>query len=279
MLKKRILTACLLIPITVAALFYLTPPWFMIVITLILLGGAWEWSNFMSLKRIPARLLFVFLVLFAFMDVIYVSFILHDQVQSAMPFLIPGAIWWFLATLMVLFYPRGCSWWNKSVLLRGLMGLMVLVPCWISLNFIRNQYNGTYTLLFLFILIWGADSAAYFVGKKWGKTKLAPDVSPGKSVQGLIGALLFSVVAAVIVLWTSHAALRIWPWVILLSLVTIVFSVVGDLFESMLKRQAGLKDSGQLLPGHGGLLDRIDSLTAAAPIFALGLLLLGQMVN
>jgi phosphatidate cytidylyltransferase len=155
------------------------------------------------------------------------------------------------------------------------MGAFVLVPCWASINYIRNQDEGPLGLLFLFVLIWGADSAAYFVGKKWGTKRLAPYVSPGKSWQGLMGALLVSTLIVLTTLWLCNVPFPIWPWAIVLSLVTVLFSIVGDLFESMIKRQAKVKDSGKLLPGHGGVLDRIDSLTAAAPIFVLGALLLG----
>ena len=156
------------------------------------------------------------------------------------------------------------------------MGLLVLLPCWASVNFIRNQDDsGLAMLLFLFVLVWGADSTAYFVGKKWGKTKLAQSVSPGKTVEGLGGALLFAVIFSLAVFSANAVSLSFWPWGIALSVITVLFSVVGDLFESVMKRQIGVKDSGVLFPGHGGLLDRIDSLTAAAPLFALGLLLIG----
>lgn len=187
--------------------------------------------------------------------------------------------WWFMACLLVVIYPRGHKAWGKSLFWRALMGILVLIPCWLAINFIRAAENGPFILLFLFVLIWGADSAAYFVGKKWGKHKLSPSVSPGKSWEGLIGALLITSFIALAVLGWSRIPYSVWPWAILLSFATVIFSVVGDLFESMLKRNVGLKDSGQLLPGHGGLLDRIDSLTAAAPVFALGLIWMGMVFH
>jgi phosphatidate cytidylyltransferase len=149
------------------------------------------------------------------------------------------------------------------------------VPCWVAINYIFIQHEGRLALLFLFILIWGADSAAYFVGKKWGKHKLAPQVSPGKSIEGMMGALVFTILLAIITQLLCRIPLERWHWGILLSLLTVIFSIVGDLFESMLKRNAGIKDSGNILPGHGGLLDRIDSLTAAAPVFAFGSWVIG----
>ncbi|TAK79227.1 MAG: phosphatidate cytidylyltransferase [Gammaproteobacteria bacterium] len=270
MLKQRILTALILIPFTLALLVYLPPAGFCIVTLLMTLAAAGEWSNLMGVKRVSRRILYVGIILFLMIDALFIP----APVILAIAF-----IWWLWATVAVLRYPRGSQGWGRSVLLRGLMGVFVLIPCWVAINYIRMQSDGVFDLLFLFLLIWGADSVAYFVGKKWGKTKLAPEVSPGKSVQGFAAAMLsaIGIAAAALAFW--KVPLPIWPWVIALAMVTVLFSVVGDLCESMLKRQAGLKDSGSLLPGHGGLLDRIDSLTAAAPIFALGAILLGVFLG
>ena len=159
----------------------------------------------------------------------------------------------------------------------SLIGVLVLMPCWAAVNFVRNQNdNGLALLLFLLVLIWGADSSAYFVGKKWGKTSLAPRVSPGKTMAGAGGALLFLLIYSLAVLIACSVPYALWPWVLTLAFVTVIFSIIGDLFESVMKRQVGVKDSGKIFPGHGGLLDRIDSLTAAAPVFALGSMLIGM---
>lgn len=272
MLKLRIITAVILIGIIFAVLFYLPPLAFFFLTVFIALTGAWEWSNLMELKKTSQRILYLVLVAITFFAALYIPILL---------IFFATFLWWLFALVLILLYPRWRHWWGKSVYWRGLMGLLVLVPCWVAFNFIRsaNDGDGVYALLFLFALIAGADSAAYFVGKKWGKNKLAPHVSPGKSLQGLGGAVLYSLLIALVALWTSHIPLQVWPWAMGLSLITVLFSVVGDLFESMLKRQANLKDSGYLLPGHGGLLDRIDSYTAAAPIFALGAMLLGMYLD
>lgn len=267
MLKYRIITAIILIPLVLAALFYLPPIPFGLLTALITVGAAWEWTNLMGLTTIKWRIVYLVFVAMMLLDALFLSI----QLLLTIAF-----IWWLCATILVVFYPRLSAWWGNGKLLRAIMGILVLVPCWRAVNYIRNQDDGVYALLLLFILIWGADSVAYFVGRKWGTTKLAPLVSPGKSVQGLIGALISSIVIALIALWLSSTPSFIWPFGILLSLITVIFSVIGDLFESMLKRQVGVKDSGKLLPGHGGLLDRIDSLTAAAPIYAFGALLLGM---
>lgn len=270
MLKQRILTALILIPLALAILFLLPISSFRFFTAFIALAGAWEWCNLMGVKRTAWRLFYCALLAVLF----YAASFIVDFYLLATAF-----FWWLTALILVLLYPYGSGIWGKSILLRSLMGIVVLVPCWAAINIIRAQDDGVYALLFLFVLIWGADSAAYFVGKKWGKHKLAPQVSPGKSWQGFIGALLFSLLIALLALWLSKTPALLWPWAIGLSLLTVAFSVVGDLFESMLKRQVGLKDSSRLLPGHGGLLDRIDSLTAAAPIFAFGAWLLGAYVS
>lgn len=261
MLKHRLITAIILIPLFLLALFKLPPGGFSLLITAVVLYAAWEWSRLSGITYPLRRLIFpliVFLLLPLVLD-IPIAVILFI-----------GLVWWLLAAILVIAYPRFSAYWGKSISLRLIMGLFVLIPCWRALNFIRQSEHGIATLLFLFALIWGADSGAYFAGKKWGKHKLLPEVSPGKTWQGLIGALFVTVVLTLGVLYYFAVPLSIWWAAMLLSITTVLFSVLGDLFESMLKRQVDLKDSGSLLPGHGGVLDRIDSLTAAAPVFALG---------
>ncbi|OGT63390.1 MAG: hypothetical protein A3E85_02455 [Gammaproteobacteria bacterium RIFCSPHIGHO2_12_FULL_45_12] len=265
MLHKRILTAVILVSLVLAAIFYLSPPYFCLATALLVLVAAWEWTNLMRVTSIAWRVLYLLIVLLSLFNALFVP---------ASVILASAFIWWLGVAGLVMVYPRATGWWSSRAFVCGLMGLIVLVPCWAAVNFIRNQMNGIALLLFLFVLIWGADTAAYFIGKQWGKTKLVPAVSPGKSWQGLAGALVFSLVLAFAVLWASGMKGVIWGWFVGFVLIVTLFSVVGDLFESMMKREAGLKDSGTMLPGHGGLLDRIDSLTAAAPIFALGVALL-----
>lgn len=270
MLKQRILTALILIPLTLLVLYYLPPVPFLILISFITLGAAWEWTNLMGLTSKKARFFYLLLTVLAFVGVLFVP---------VGTLFIATFVWWIIASLLVIFYPRLSRLWSKGWIVRGLMGFLVLVPCWAAINFIRNQDDGFYRLLFLFVIIWGADSAAYFVGRKWGKTKLAPRVSPGKSVQGAIGAFIFTLFIVFGVVLFLDISKDLWLWCFAISLITVLFSIMGDLFESMLKREAGLKDSGNILPGHGGLLDRIDSLTAAAPVFVLGVLVLGTYLN
>ncbi|RDI41802.1 phosphatidate cytidylyltransferase [Aquicella lusitana] len=266
MLKKRILTALVLIPITLLLLFFLPPGAFCFLTAVITLAAAWEWSHLIQIKTFPGQVFYFFLIGL----LLLVALLIPAPAIFLLAF-----TWWLLAVLLIYFYPRGRERWGHSRFLRGLMGCFVLVPCWAAINFIRIQQDGIYILLFLFVLIWGADSSAYFAGKQWGKHKLAPLVSPGKTIEGLIGAIIFTLLVAGAALWLTATPQYLWLWSVALSLLTVLFSVVGDLFESMLKRLADLKDSGTFLPGHGGLLDRIDSLTAAAPVFSLGAWVLG----
>jgi phosphatidate cytidylyltransferase len=175
-------------------------------------------------------------------------------------------------------WPRYSEAWTKSPVLKGIMGILCLLPAWMAINFILFV-AGPLNLLFLFALVWSADSGAWFFGKLCGRHRLAPHISPGKTFEGVLGGIVTALAVTGIAFWWSGAPSRILPGVLLLSFVTVLFSVLGDLFESMLKRQAGLKDSGRLLPGHGGLLDRIDGLLAAAPVYVTGTLLLNHVLQ
>jgi len=263
MLKQRLLTALLLIPIFIFIVLKASSHVFYSFTGLVVVWGAGEWSFLMGVKQFPQNCIYPLVMIF----MLFIAYLLPIVIVLWI-----ACSFWIVAAFLVGFYPQGVTWWrNKSVI--GLMGVGVLVPCWLAVNFIRNGDNGIMLLLVLFLLIWGADSGAYFFGKKWGKHKLLPNVSPGKTWEGLMGALLITVVISILGFFDLVIPFSRWPLPLLLALITVLFSILGDLFESMLKRRAGLKDSGRLLPGHGGILDRIDSLTAAAPVFALGLVI------
>jgi phosphatidate cytidylyltransferase len=275
MLKQRVLAALVLIPLFLALLFKLSPFGFGVFTIILVMLAAWEWSGLMGIKPFILRLCYPIFVYGVTSVVVYIP------IQYM---LLIGVIWWLFALMLVMRYPNASGVWGKSLMWRGVMGLFVLLPTWRALNYIRDTdlygtNNGPYALLFLFLLIWGADSGAYFAGKIWGKTKLAPEVSPGKTRQGLIGALCTTVIIAPLFYYLVPDADVNVIAVILFCVITVLFSVLGDLFESMLKRNVNLKDSGRLIPGHGGLLDRIDSLTAAAPIFTLGSLCVLKMFH
>jgi phosphatidate cytidylyltransferase len=270
MLKQRIITAAILIPIFVFLVLKLPPDAFCIMTGAFVLVGAWEWSGFMGVKKKPQTLIYPLLMIFLMAASLYIY----------IPFMMYVAFaWWLIALLLMFIYPKASESWGNSIIVRGIMGVLVLIPCWLAINFIRNANDGPYALLFLFILIWTADIAAYFAGRQWGKHKLAAKLSPGKTWEGFMGALTATFLVVVGTLYALKAPMATWLGAIILRMVAVVFSVIGDLFESMLKRKAGLKDSGVILPGHGGVLDRIDSLTAAAPIFVVGSLILGKIYH
>ncbi len=266
MLKQRILTALVLLPIILVAVFA-TASWpFWSVTTGIVLVASWEWSALIGWTRTPARIVYSLLTALGMLSIaIYGRPSLFHFVYALA---LPGWLW----ALVRVWRYRG----EEGVFLSlsaPFLGWAVLLPAWLALNELKSL--ATAWLLYLFILVWGADTGAYFAGRRFGRTKLAPMVSPGKSVEGVIGGVALTAAVAVVVAW-RHA----WTFAhslefLLLSLCTVAASVLGDLFESMLKRQRGVKDSGTIFPGHGGALDRIDSLTAAAPIFLLGWVLLG----
>lgn len=174
---------------------------------------------------------------------------------------------WLVSLYWVKSYPQKTGWYNSTL---NVWGVMLLVAAVVAIFALWQQ--SPWWLMYVFALVWGADSGAYFAGRKFGKNKLAPNVSPNKSIEGLFGGLVLTVVIIVVVAFTTlNLSGMTLANFIMLSLLTVLASVQGDLFESMVKRKAGIKDSGNILPGHGGVLDRIDSLLAAAPIFALGL--------
>lgn len=191
--------------------------------------------------------------------------------------LINAVSWWGLALLLVISYPKSAKFWSKNPLLQLLFAFSTLIPFVAGVlrlrleHYTHDPYHGLFLLLYVFILVWAADSGAYFSGRAFGKRKLAPKVSPGKSWEGVIGGLITALVLSFIFIHFSNNTLvgdRNITGFIILSVATVAISVLGDLTESMFKRESGVKDSSQLIPGHGGVLDRIDSLTAAVPFFS-----------
>lgn len=194
-----------------------------------------------------------------------------------------AALWWVICFLLVRSYPESSQRWGSRPL-RALMGILVLVPAWVGLNHMRVSgfqfgaaENSLLAILYVFLIVWVADIGAYFSGRAFGKAKLAPNVSPGKSWAGVYGGLVAVGALAIVASFLVSASAAETVMLIVASLVTGLISVLGDLLESMLKRFRGIKDSSQLLPGHGGIMDRIDSLTAAIPVFALIITQLGWL--
>lgn len=271
MLINRVITALFLAPLFVFAMYNLNRPYFSLLIAIIVLIAAWEWASFVKIKSNKNKLFYV-LIIFILMAL---SFKLDVNYQINFLFLI--IFWWLINLIWILKYPKLQSFWYKNQLLRGLNGILVIVPTWLSFILIR-ELLGAGWLLFLLFLIWGADTGAYFVGKNFGKRKLLKKVSPGKTVEGVIGAIAISIVISILALYSNNISYDKWFLYIVLTFLVVVTSVVGDLFESIFKRATNMKDSGSILPGHGGILDRIDSLTSASPVFLIGCLFIENLL-
>ena len=266
MLRQRIITAIILGAAIVLAVFKLPNHILALIFALITLLGAWEWASLIAPNSLARKIIYVACI----GALLFVTWLYAGPQHSRTILLIAG-LWWALVVIFLALFET--SWLQEKWLqyLLEFSGFIVLVPAWLALTFLHQQEQGPAMLMYLFSLVWIADIAAYFVGKKFGKTKLAPELSPGKSREGLWGALVASVVIAIIGVYLFELNKNVWFYFGCLCLLTALISVVGDLYESLLKRKAGVKDSGRILPGHGGVLDRIDSLTAAAPGFVLGL--------
>lgn len=261
--KQRIITASILAISVIVGILVVPHFEFILIVSLILVAAAWEWCRLVGLRAAGEQILYLFVLFFAF-----------GLAHGVYPIftLIIAMIWWLYAIYLLIAYPKSMQWWNKNLLARNGVGFLLLVPCWVALIFIRDVGPG-FLLLGLF-LIWSTDTGAFLIGRKWGKHKLAPKISPAKTIEGLFGGLLFSLIVAIIGLLLLKIPLAKWPVFLVLALIVSLASVLGDLFESMIKRLVGVKDSGNWLPGHGGLLDRIDSLTCALPVYAFGLLII-----
>jgi phosphatidate cytidylyltransferase len=274
MLKQRILTALVLIPLTVWALFAWSSLAFAAFLGAFILVGAWEWSALCGLQALSVRLLYVVLIGISG-GVLATSPTLLIKSSSMWPLMAVVVLWWMWAFIEVIRYQDVRQGFLASLPGKLLSGFFVLVPTWIAPLVLRDLAHGAlpdgrWLTLYLLGVVWVADSGAYFAGHRWGKTKLAPHVSPGKTWEGVAGGLAAVLLLAlpVGVFGWRFAANELVAW-IALSLATAFVSVFGDLFESRVKRAAGVKDSGSIFPGHGGVLDRIDAFTAAAPLFTL----------
>jgi phosphatidate cytidylyltransferase len=272
MLRQRILTALVLMPPVVAGVLLLPTVWVGAVLALVLLLGAQEWVRLAGIRTAVGR--FAFLSAYA-LGVLGLGggLVWHLPV---LPVVACGALWWLAATWQ-LGRIRSVVPQLGADPTAMVLGVLILVTTWGGLVWLHLQPRGPQLMLFLLSLIWVADSGAYFAGRRWGRVKLAPLVSPGKTREGVYGALAGATIWGSGLAWLLGGGIGHAAGLVILSLVTVAASMVGDLYESLLKRRRGLKDSGALLPGHGGMLDRIDSLTAAAPIFAVGLALLGHL--
>lgn len=268
MLKQRLITAVVLASLLLWALFSEQKLYWQILINAAILIGFWEWLRFCAISHKGLQAC-------AFIVFIGTSFILQNGFVAITLVATLACIGWlvlFVFTMTDILNVLHNRW------VKLLIGIMLLATSGLLVIEFKNIDHGIYWVLGFMAAVFAADIGAYFVGRRFGKTKLAPSVSPGKTVEGFLGGLVFSVALATPLLFnyfSPQAAVLLLVAVV----VTVVVSVLGDLFESKQKRYAGLKDSSQILPGHGGVLDRIDSLLSAAPFFAAALMLLGYWIR
>ncbi|MGB0937173.1 MAG: phosphatidate cytidylyltransferase [Colwellia sp.] len=281
MLKQRILTALVIGPAAILAIFYLPLNYFALFLLAVVSIGAWEWGPFMGLTTTIKRLAFVattvVFIAGLWWQVPLSNFWLeHFVVNDVIVYLLWGSVsWWAVAAILMLLYPKLTNTWSSNCALKAAFGWLTLIPTWAAFVLIRSHdyavdsYQGAQLIMFLFLIVWSADIGAYFVGKSMGKNKLMPNVSPGKTFEGFLGGVVCACVLTSVAGYFMYFSTAQMLTALGVTAVISVVSVLGDLSESMFKREAGIKDSGSILPGHGGILDRIDSLTATAPIFAL----------
>lgn len=273
MLLQRVLTAIILIPLFILAVLKLDSPWFAGLLAIFVLLAAWEWAALSGLTAIVGKLLYCLIVTTG------LYFIYQGRAVEwlGLTVLASGVIWWGLVLVWLKLSKPDAGMSRNARLYKPVAGLFVLIPAWYALVMLHEQqsHQGAAWVLYIFVLVWLADIGAYFSGKRFGRNKLAPALSPGKTWEGVLGGLLVVGLYAAVVAYWRELTLQPAGLFVLLSLLVALLSVAGDLFESLFKRQAGVKDSGNLFPGHGGVMDRIDSLTAAAPLYVSGLLWLG----
>ena len=282
MTKTRILAALVMAPAVIAAVLLLPTKWLMLLSALVFLAALWEWLKLSDIEDALSRSILLACNLALMVALVWGSRSPH---VGALPLfqlaVVLGVVWWLLALLWLRHYDFASSHHGNARVFKLAAGTAAVVPAWCALAVIHSsEPHGHRWLLLALLLVWAADSGAYFAGRKFGGKwfagrKLAPRISPNKTLEGLAGGVALAMLVAVVgALVIGTPAVQL-PAVALVALFTVLFSVAGDLFESLLKRHVGMKDSGHLIPGHGGVLDRIDSVLAALPVFALGKIWLG----
>ena len=282
MTKTRLLAALIMAPIAILTVLFMSTPVLAAVSALLFLAALWEWLKLADVEDTLARTILLACNLALMVALVWGSRSAQGGSMALLQLVIViGVVWWLFAMLWLKHYHFASDHDSHARVFKLAAGTLAVVPAWCALGVIHaSQPNGHRWLLLALFLVWAADTGAYFSGRKFGGKlfggrKLAPRISPNKTIEGLLGGVLLAVLVAMVAAPLAGATVAQLPAVALVALVTVLFSVVGDLFESMLKRHVGAKDSGNLIPGHGGVLDRIDSVLAALPVFALGKAWLG----
>ncbi len=264
MLKYRVVTAFILLVIIITIVWLLKSPVFAAIIAIFFVIGGWEWARLVGLNSVFWRFGYTFLVTL----LIFIAYFCPP-----VPWFYSAFILWLWAAAAILSYECGGDLLGfQRPWIKALCGLVMLVACWKGV--VLLQAASPWWLVIGLGLCWLMDTGAYFAGRHWGAHALAPRISPNKTWEGFWGGLLLAVAVLAVGSFFLSVTPRQRVLFIILIIICAIFAVIGDLFVSFLKRQAGFKDSGRLLPGHGGLLDRVDSTISVAPIFALGFLLL-----
>lgn len=266
-LRQRTLTALLITPLIVVAVLWLPTTYLALCLGLILVPAAWEWSAMAGIVSRAGRLAYVTGV------VLCLLMLWQPPLRQWYVHMIAAAAVFWCAVAFLLSRLRTVERKSEPDPAMAMAGLVVLMGPWLAIVHLHAHSSaGPWWVLFLLVLIWVADILAYFTGRRWGRAKLALLLSPGKTRAGVYGALVGAGLCGILWGWSLGLPPGYAMLLVVLCVLTALVSVIGDLFESFVKRRRDLKDSGQLLPGHGGVLDRIDSLTAAAPLFTLGIL-------
>lgn len=272
MLLQRVITALVLLPLLLGAVWYLPTPGLYGLFCGVGALMAWEWAALMGLTDVAKRYAYVAATVLLLAGLWWLP-----GREQFLPWLLGAALlWWLFAVTLFPAFPQNMQTRRLGVPAMSLIGWLMVSSTLLALAKLHAMPDGVYKLLFVLFIVFAADTGAYLAGRNFGKRKLAPNISPGKTIEGAIGGLLLCVAWALTAgIWVFQPQGSAVGLLVLLTLIAAMFSIVGDLVESMFKRVAGLKDSGNLLPGHGGILDRVDSILAAAPVMVLGLLLTG----
>lgn len=272
MLIQRVVTALVLLPLLLGLVWFAPTAWLYAVLSGAGLLIAWEWTGLMRWQGQPGRRI-AYLALTALL--LAAAWFAPQRARWLPLLLLASSVWWALVPLVFRGFPENLQRRPPGAVAMGFLGLLQIVSALMALATLHAMADGVYKLLYLLFLVFAADTGAYLAGRNFGRRKLAPNISPGKTIEGAAGGLLLCAA------WALSGGLYAFSpsgtgifWLLGLSLLVAVFSIIGDLEESMFKRMVGIKDSGTLLPGHGGILDRVDSILAAAPVMVLGLLAL-----
>ncbi|CAN4278541.1 phosphatidate cytidylyltransferase [Pseudoxanthomonas sp. LjRoot125] len=273
--RTRVIAALVMAPFAIGAILLLPTSWLVMLAALVFLVGLWEWFKLAEIDDTLQRTVLLTANLLLMVLLVWASRGSTDLVPLRLMAL-AGAVWWLLALLWLRFFHFASDHETWARVFKLAAGTLAVVPAWCALGLIHSsEPNGHIWLFIALAIVWAADSGAYFAGRHFGGRwfagrKLAPRISPNKTLEGLLGGLAAGLLVAAVGAFIAGAGVAHLPGVLLVAIFTVLFSVVGDLFESLLKRHVGAKDSGDVIPGHGGVLDRIDGVLAALPIFVLG---------